>query len=187
MKINTSLFNFVLALCLATVSVSKAQLTVSTTAYNTPSAAQSLVNNILLGAGVTASNITFTPAGGESVQLGFFNGVNSNLGLDSGIVMSTGNIQALSPVGIPAGAPLGGSDPDLLTLANSVPPLIGQTFSVSSTNDVAILEFDFVPAADTVKFRYVFGSDEYTHWINSQFNDVFGFFISGPGINGPYS
>ena len=76
MKINTSLFNFVLALCLATVSVSKAQLTVSTTAYNTPSAAQSLVNNILLGAGVTASNITFTPAGGESVQLGFFNGVN---------------------------------------------------------------------------------------------------------------
>ncbi|MFN5831751.1 MAG: choice-of-anchor L domain-containing protein [Bacteroidota bacterium] len=187
MKINTSLFNFVLALCLATVSVSKAQLTVSTTAYNTPSAAQSLVNNILLGAGVTASNITFTPAGGESVQLGFFNGVNSNLGLDSGIVMSTGNIQALSPVGIPAGAPLGGSDPDLLTLANSVPPLIGQTFSVSSTNDVAILEFDFVPAADTVKFRYVFGSDEYTQWINSSYNDVFGFFISGPGITGPFS
>jgi gliding motility-associated-like protein len=187
MKINTSLLNYALVLFLATATTAKAQLTVSTTAYNTPSAAQSLVNNILLGAGVTASNITFTPAGGESVQLGFFNGVNSNLGLDSGIVMSTGNIQALSPVGIPAGAPLGGSDPDLLTLANSVPPLIGQTFSVSSTNDVAILEFDFVPAADTVKFRYVFGSDEYTQWINSNYNDVFGFFISGPGINGPYS
>jgi len=187
MKINTSLFNFVLALCLATVSVTKAQLTVSTTAYNTPSAAQSLVNNILLGAGVTASNITFTPAGGESVQLGFFNGVNSNLGLDSGIVMSTGDVQSLSPVGTTTGFPLGGSNADLLTLANSVPPLIGQTFNVSSTNDVAILEFDFVPAADTVKFRYVFGSDEYTTYINTQYNDVFGFFISGPGITGPFS
>ena len=37
------------------------------------------------------------------------------------------------------------TDPDLLTVANSVPPLIGQTFTVSSINDVAVLELDFVP------------------------------------------
>ncbi|HRG58194.1 MAG TPA: choice-of-anchor L domain-containing protein [Bacteroidia bacterium] len=166
---------------------SNAQIAVSNSTYVTPNAAQSLVNNVLLGSGVTASNIVFTPAGGESVQLGFFNGVNSNIGLDSGIVMSTGDILDMMPGNFSGNVPLGGSDADLLGLANSVPPLIGQSFSVSSTNHAAILEFDFVPAADTVKFRYVFGSDEYTTYINTQYNDVFGFFISGPGINGPYA
>jgi hypothetical protein len=45
---------------------------------------------------------------------------------------------------------------------------------------LAILEFDFVPLADTLKFRYAFGSEEYMEFANSSFNDVFGFFISGP-------
>ena len=187
MKINKTIIAFFAALFFCNTLQVKAQLTISNTAYTTPSAAQGLVNNILLGAGVTASNITFTPAGGESVQLGFFNGVNSNLGLDSGIVMSTGNIANLAPGGFGTGAPIGGSNADLLTLANSVPPLIGQGFTVGNTFDAAILEFDFVPASDTVKFRYVFGSDEYTTYINSAYNDVFGFFISGPGITGPFS
>ena len=53
------------------------------------------------------------------------------------------------------------TDPDLLNVANSVPGMIGQSFSVSSINDVAKLEFDFVPTSDTVRFRYVFGSQEY--------------------------
>jgi gliding motility-associated-like protein len=187
MKINKFIKGFTAALLFCNLNQVNAQLIISNSTYVSPSAAQSLVNNVLLGAGVTASNITFTPAGGEPIQLGFFNGLNSNIGLDSGIVMSTGDIADLVPGSFGGAQPIGGSVADLLTLANSVPPLIGQSFSVSSTNDAAVLEFDFVPAADTVKFRYVFGSDEYTTWINSQYNDVFGFFISGPGINGPFS
>ena len=123
------------------------------------------------------------------MQIGFFNGINSNIGLDSGVVMSTGDIAVLDP-NFPG---FGGfvnntvTDPDLLTVANSVPPLIGQTFTVSSINDVAVLEFDFVPTSDSLFFRYVFGSNEYLTYVNTQYNDVFGFFISGPGITGPYS
>jgi gliding motility-associated-like protein len=187
MKINKLIIGFFATIFFCNNVLVNAQIGISTTAYSTPTAAQSLVNNILLGAGVTASNITFTTAGSEPIQLGFFNGVNSNIGLDSGIVMSTGDVNDIVPGSFVGGLPLGGADPDLLTLANSVPPLIGQTFSVSNTFHTAILEFDFVPAADTVKFRYVFGSDEYTTYINTQYNDVFGFFISGPGINGPYA
>ena len=155
-----------------------------------------LIDNILLGGGVTATNHVYQ---GDTMQLGFFNGVNSNLGIDSGIVLATGDIAVLDPnfpgfAGFPANLV---GDPDLLSVANSVPPLLPapytNSFSVSSINDVAVLEFDFIPSSDTITFRYVFSSLEYsfdgitTNFENSQYNDVFGFFLSGPGITGPYS
>ena len=147
-----------------------------------------LVNDILLGDGVEASNHTYQ---GDSIQIGFFDGTASNLGLNSGIVMSTGDISILDPnfAGfgdfINVNPPV--TDPDLLDVANSVPALIGQNFVVQDINDVAVLEFDFIPSSDTVTFQYVFGSQEYFAYENSQYNDVFGFFISGPGIVGPYA
>jgi len=147
-----------------------------------------LVNNVLLGTGVQASNVVFQ---GDSIQIGFFDGSASNIGLNSGIVMCTGDIAILDPnyVGfadfVNVNPPV--TDPDLLNVANSVPGLIGQNFNVSSVNDIAVLEFDFVPSSDTVSFRYVFASQEYFGYENSVYNDVFGFFISGPGIVGPYA
>jgi gliding motility-associated-like protein len=189
MKINKLIIGiFAAALFFNSIGVN-AQINVNSNTYVNPNPAQSLVNNVLLGAGVTASNIVFTPGANSNSQLGFFNGLNSNIGLDSGIVLSTGNVLDAMPGSFAGGVgnftPM--TYPDLLNVANSVPPLIGQTFSVSNVFDVAVLEFDFVPAADTVKFRYVFASDEYTTFINTQYNDVFGFFIDGPGINGPYA
>jgi len=178
-KINNILF-FLLLFCQSSL----AQITIDkTTPYDSPIW---LVNNILLGGGVVASNHSYQ---GDSMQIGFFNAINTNLGLDSGIVMATGDIDMLDPnfTGFGANPPNTVTDPDLLAVANSVPPLIGQTFVVSSINDVAILEFDFIPTSDTVKFRYVFGSQEYHTFENTQYNDVFGFFLSGPGITGPYS
>ena len=161
-----------------------AQITVSNSApYNT---ANQLINNVLLGGGVSANN---TSMFGDAIQIGFFNGINTNLGLDSGIVMSTGDIADLDPSSFGGGnSPINtNTDPDLLNVANSVPPLINQPFFVSGIFDVATIEFDFIPTSDTVSFNYVFGSNEYLTWVNSEYNDVFGFFISGPGITGPYS
>ena len=144
-----------------------------------------LINNILLGGGIIASNHSYQ---GDSCQLGFFNAVNTNLGLDSGIIMSTGEIENLVPGNLGFNIISNTvTDPDLLNVANSVPGMIGQSFSVSSINDVAKLEFDFIPTSDTIMFRYVFGSQEYFAFENTSYNDVFGFFLSGPGINGPFS
>ena len=39
--------------------------------------------------------------------------------------------------------------------------MIGQSFTVSSVNDIAILEFDFIPTSDSLNFKYAFGSQEY--------------------------
>ena len=54
-------------------------------------------------------------------------------------------------------------------------------------SEVFVLQMDIIPQSDTVRFKYVFGSEEYPKFAppnSSTFNDVFAFFISGPGISG---
>ena len=139
---------------------------------------QDLVQNTLIGQGVQVSNVQFT---GNINAIGTFDSQNSNVGIPNGLIMSTGHVNnAIGPNNDPGGQN-GESwnedgDPDLDLL---VPGL--------STYDAAILEFDFVPLDDTIEFNYVFASDEYLEFVNAGVNDVFGFFLSGPGINGPFS
>lgn len=147
---------------------------------------QQYVQDVLLGNGVQATNISYT---GCFAQIGYMHeGSSVGLNIDGGIVLSTEHVQNITGQNLGlwgTGCTVSG-DPDLVTVANSVPPLIGETFTVGSANDVSILEFDFVPTGDTLRFNYIFGSDEYLEWVNSTYNDIFAFFLSGPGITGPY-
>lgn len=136
-----------------------------------------LVQNVLLGPGVTVSNINYS---GTSNAIGYFDATGTNLGIATGIVMTTGTIynNGDGPQG-PNNSSGSGVDNGMggySQLSN----LIGGT----QTYNTAILEFDFVPYSDTVRFKYVFGSEEYPEYVGSTFNDVFAFFISGPGISG---
>jgi hypothetical protein len=133
----------------------------------------------LLGTGVTASGITYT---GGALCRGVFNGTSSNIGFTSGVLLTCGNLtNAIGPNNL-SGASVGNAlpgDPDLDLI-----------MSPSTSYDATILEFDFVPTSDTVKFNYVFGSEEYMEYVSTTpggINDGFGFFISGPGITGPFS
>jgi gliding motility-associated-like protein len=137
----------------------------------------SLVQNVLLGPGVTVSNIFYS---GSPNAIGYFNGANTNLGIAEGIVMTTGTIApgGTGPHG-PNNSGTSGVDNNFSGY-NQLSNLIGNI----QTYNAAILEFDFVPYADTVRFKYVFGSEEYPEFVGSDFNDVFAFFISGPGIAG---
>lgn len=176
--------NFSTIILFFTIGQSWGQLSVNMNPpYNT---AQNLVQNVLLGSGVTASNFTFN---GDPLQLGFFNNGLSSIGIDSGLVIGTDEISALdiNYTGLPTTSFPNTGNVDLLDIANSVPPLIGQSFTVTDVYDVAELEFDFVPCGSVVKFNFVFGSNEYLTFVNTGFNDVFAFFISGPGIVGPYA
>lgn len=149
---------------------SDAQLTVN----SAPTPTQ-LVSNILLGPGVAASNITYS---GGATARGSFNCIGAcNLGIANGILLTSGAVSnAVGPNNATgAGSPTGaGSDPDL----NPLNP------GGSAPQDLAKLEFDFTVATDSVRFRYVWASEEYHDYVGTSCNDVFGFFINGPGIVG---
>lgn len=132
----------------------------------------------LAGPGVTVLNPQLTC---PSQANGVFETINSTLGLDNGIVLTTGLAASggIGVVGVNGGAFMHAStrnnapgDPSLVQLA-------GQT-----THDACALEFDVIPQGDTVKFDYVFGSEEYINATCGPYNDAFAFFISGPGITG---
>lgn len=137
---------------------------------------QQLIEDVLVGQGVQVSNFQYS---GNPAARGFFDGSNSNIGLGSGVIISTGRIvDAPGPNGTPLsdlGTEFNGQgDPTLTAISGS--PL--------GTYDAAILEFDFVPSSDTVQFRYVFASNEYMLYVGTGVNDVFAFLITGPGITG---
>ncbi len=134
-----------------------------------------LVQNVLIGPGVQVSNVFYS---GSAGAIGTFNSTNANVGIDEGIIITTGTI---NPGTDGPHGPNNQSNAGMDNGAGGYPPLTNlggaQTFNAS------ILEFDFIPFSDTVRFEYVFGSEEYPEYVGSQFNDVFAFFITGPGLN----
>jgi gliding motility-associated-like protein len=139
--------------------------------------AQALVENVFIGGGCfDVTNVTYS---GDPVARGQFFQGGTSIGLESGMVLSTGNVTTCTGPNNQTGAgsaTSGGSDPDLQQAAGG-----------TAINDAAILEFDFQPTLPQITFRYVFASEEYCDFANTTFNDAFGFFLSGPGISGPYS
>lgn len=117
---------------------------------------------------------------GAFEQVGEFSGGGASINMENGIILSTGNIDnARGPNDASNAETRFGSlnnDLDLSILSNG-----------SSFQDVAAIEFDFTPTVSNVSFEYVFASEEYCEYVNTDFNDLFGFFISGPGIDGPFS
>ena len=147
---------------------------------STNSSPSGLVQNVLLGPGVTVSNIMYS---GSPSAIGSFTAAGTNLGINEGIVMTTGTVLNNG------NGPQGPNNQAGAGVDNNVggSTLLTSLVTGAQTFNAAILEFDFIPYSDTVRFKYVFGSDEYPEFAppnNSGYNDVFGFFISGPGIAG---
>ena len=139
--------------------------------------AQEVVETILLGEGVEIFNVTYS---GDLDQIGSFDANNSNILIPEGMIMATGSCSNVIGPNDSGSSTTGGgnlqvNDPDLDQL------------STFNTNDAAVLEFDFIPTGDSINFNYSFGSDEYNEYVCGSVNDAFGFFLSGPGINGAYS
>lgn len=146
---------------------SKAQLVVDTTI-----SVSTMLHDFFDNTCVSISNITYT---GAPVAVGFFDGSGTNLGINAGIMMTSGSVyNAMGPN-------LNGAK-TLYNNTNGDSDLDG--LAGFSTYDACVIEMDVTPSLDSLFFKYVFGSEEYSEWVGTVFNDVFAFYISGPGING---
>ena len=103
----------------------------------TPAAA---VNNVLLGAGVVATNIKYNGVALNSLSAqqnigSFTGGTTVGFPFNTGVVMSTNGATGISL-----------SDVDLNAISSGV------------VKNGAIIEFDFVAVGDTLSFKYIFAS-----------------------------
>jgi hypothetical protein len=140
--------------------------------------ATELVVGIFQGEGVSISNATaIGPVEPGSAGIAGYTADGVDLLPEQGVIMSTGLTEA---VGDSAGAMLSfghdlyENDPDLELLTGA------------DVVNVMALEFDFVPEGDVLRFEFVFASEEYPDFV-CDYNDGFGFFLSGPGIHGPFT
>lgn len=153
-----------LFLLLATFS-SFSQISVSQNS-NTQTLAQ-----LLAGPGVTITNYTKVC---DNNGTGIFTNSNTNLGLGEGVVMASGRVQNISQAA---------NNFASTQFSNSADPQLSSLTS-GTIYDKCIIEFDIVPQGADLRFNYVFASEEYPEFVCSPYNDVFGFFISGPDPSG---
>jgi gliding motility-associated-like protein len=147
---------------------------------------EQLVQNVLVDpASVTPFNITLAGGASNVVRLQtakFSTNFNpTNLGLDTGVILATGRAQiAIGPNTVANKteylSTTGFNDPDLQIISGS-----------TLVSNCTILEFDFVATGEELNFDFIFASEEYPEYVNNSYNDSFGFFLSGPGISGPFS
>lgn len=115
-------------------------------------------------------NVSIT---GTPEQFAWFENLNNSaLYPQAGLVFSTGIAGTYYP---PNGTNMGESiwDADIFSLSG-----------LPQGYDPVILTVDFVASTNQLNFNYAFGSDEFPQFTCSEFNDVVGIFLSGPGITG---
>jgi hypothetical protein len=123
---------------------------------------------LLAGSGVTISNATFV---GAPAAAGTFTGGQNRVGIDSGVVLSTGRAEDVTGPNSDTAFSTDNQQPGDPALDNLVAPY--------QTYDAAILEFDVTPAGATIGVRFVFASEEYNEFVGSPFNDVIAIFVNG--------
>jgi PEP-CTERM motif-containing protein len=102
------------------------------------------------GFNLTGSSLT------TSSENGFFSNAGSVIGIDQGVVLTTGRLGCLGN-------------------ANTASNCTG-----SGTGGSLVLTFTL--DSDSLFFNYVFGSEEYNEYVGSDFNDSFSLLLNGPGF-----
>ena len=165
MKTRILLPAFILLGLLFSTQISFSQIQIHSMPAVTP---EDMVEH-LVGLGVYYTDVTYQ--GADQAGGIFSNGSSTNIGIETGIFLTSG-----------AGYIIPGPNTSTSTGANN--GLVGHplldNLTSSTSYDASVLEFDFLPLNDTVKCQFVFGSEEYNEWVGSSFNDVFGFFVTGP-------
>lgn len=138
----------------------------------------------LEGEGTIIENVEYSFPG-SGTPIGSFNDFSGDLGFSNGLLMTTGDAN-LAP------GPAGTNPNEVASVGLSGPMNYPLLEEIEETNydlyDVVVVEFDITVAGHELLFNYVFASEEYPQYTPystlGDYNDVFGLFISGPGITG---
>lgn len=149
----------------------------------------------LVGQGLIVQNVR-SNLKETSKAIGTFKAPEQLLGgIRGGLMMTTGQADTMAgsnsgggiiSVQIPPTDTLAGCSEGRQML-NSILKFGSSPTNVRRTTNCATIQFDIIPSSDSIKFNYVFASEEYNTFVCSNFNDIFGFFITGPGITGDQS
>ncbi|HEX9858160.1 MAG TPA: choice-of-anchor L domain-containing protein, partial [Paracoccaceae bacterium] len=142
--------------------------------YTTNATALTMANTIF-GDGVVVVGASYTgPAASSAVYTNgdFTGGVAPS---DTGVILSTGNVRDFTQ---------SGGDPNRAagTSTNTSGVNNNADFNEiagTGTYDAVWLDVDFIPTGDTMTMQFVFSSEEYPEYANSQFNDVVGVWVNG--------
>jgi hypothetical protein len=163
----------------------------------TPSGDTNILVNNILGPGITIVSASYD--GSELASGTFTGGIGSGLGMESGIILTSG--YAASAVGpnqngskaetignmweAYVSPPPYGIPPYDTSTSLGLPgyaPLNALTGGGYPTFDASVLTFTFTSNTGNLFFNFVFASEEYLNFVNTQYNDVFGFFLDGVNI-----
>ncbi len=134
-----------------------------------------LVQESCFGPGIEIIDFDFE---GVPDAIGLFSGGEEIVGIEEGFIMTTGAADTRFN-GFGADGPV--TERAMVdNMSTAQYPGLEPYLSDQDTRDVAIIRFRFVPTGSNLLFRYVFASDEYPEYVCSNFNDVFGFFLTGP-------
>lgn len=153
-------------------SIASAAITVQTTTNAT-----TMIDNLVgSGSGIDIVEGSATYTGAEMAS-GTFSGANFlGSGFTSGVVLTSGDATDLD------GPNTGNSDFSENNGFSQGNPRLDAIVSPQTTRNASTLTFSFIPSADVISFQFVFGSDEYSEFVGSTYNDVFGFFLNGENI-----
>jgi hypothetical protein len=153
-------------------SLAAASITVQTTTNAT-----TMVNALVPGSsGIQIVDGSANYTGASNASGTFTNANFLGNGFNSGIVLTSGDATKLD------GPNTGESDYSTDNGFANGNSKLDNIVSPRTTHNASTLMFKFVPSADVISFQFVFGSDEYSEFVGSQFNDVFGFFLDGENI-----
>jgi PKD repeat protein len=133
-----------------------------------------MVTDLFSSPKVAISNVKVN---GQTYSIGYFEADSTKLDLIGGILLTTGlasEVAETSSFQMERDVTGNSTDADLQGLVPG-----------GSLNDVTAIEFDLVSQVDSLCFIYRFGSEEYPEYACTDYNDVFGFFVQGPGYPTP--
>ena len=142
--------------------------------YNINASALTMANAIM-GEGVTVVGASYS---GPSYSSATFTNGHLSPGVlpsSTGVIFSTGDVRNFTQS---SGDPNRSTSTSLDTTGTNNNSLFNAVAG-ATTYDAVWMDISFIPTGDVMTMRFIFSSEEYPEYVNSNFNDVMGVWING--------